>query len=537
MIKENDSTAVKIFISSSHRDTELRKTLRVHLAVLEKQGFIRLWDDDKIMPGENWEQRIEKELKESDIVLLLISPDFLASDFIDQKEIKKALELREKGKIDVIPLILKPCDWEEKKALARMQVLPKRGKPIDSKFWHSLDEAFTEVVKGLKTVIRERKKIKEKEKEDEIEILKRGDRQIQVPGGPLHPDVINYIERPADRKLNALLEFAFAPMFLIIGGIQCGKTSLIYRFLKNAREKKDKKVIHIDFKKLTLPGKHPSIKEVFIKIFEKCCEDLNLPKPGRSVLESDWDDSAIALWATDKLERLLETYLENSDNVNIFFILDSLDFFYSHLSQPLQIDTLVHWLEMLRNLQDDPPFNHLTIITAMTVLSYLAAPGSPLRTQADNIVLPNFGYTEILKLLEIFGVKFTKKEIAEEIFNMFGGHPHLSHLAVSNLFSGIKLSEIKDKAYNLIGGYSVYWDKILRILKYVLKRKEKNIENDITKVLNALAADEKDKEQYRIIGVLFEELYLLGLVQMNHEAASDFIKKAIEKELMYNEKV
>jgi hypothetical protein len=535
-MKDNDSTAVKIFISSSHRDTDLRKILRVHLAVLEKQGFIRLWDDDKIIPGEKWEQRIEKELKDSDIVLLLISPDFLASDFIEQKEIKRALELSEKGKIDAIPVILKPCDWEEKKALARLQVLPERGKPIDSKYWHSRDEAFTEVVRGLKIVIRERIKIKEKEKEDKIEILKRGDKQIQVPGGPLHPDVINYIERPADRQLNALLEFAYAPMFLIIGGIQCGKTSLIYRFLKNAREKIDKKVIHIDFKKLTLSGKHLSIKDVFIRIFERCCEDLHIPKPGRSVLENDWDDSAIALWATDRLKRLLESYLENADNADVFLIFDSVDLLYDHLSQPAQIDALVHWLGMLRNLQDDPPFNHLTIITTMTVLSYSAAPGSPLRTQAANIVLPNFGQAEIIKLLEIFGIETNKEKIAEKIFNLFGGHPHLSHLAVSNLFSGIKFSEIKDKAYNLIGGYGVYWDKILRTLKYVLKRKEEKVENDIIKVLNALAADEKDKEQNRIIGAFFENLYFLGLIQMNHQVASDFIKKAIELAQMVTEK-
>ncbi len=127
---------VRIFYSYSHRDEDLRDELEKHLALLKRQGIILNWYDRKISPGERWEGAIDSNLATADIILLLVSADFLASDYCYDIEMKLALEHHKNGDATVIPIILRPVDWAEA-PFSKLQALPMDGRPVTS--WANLD--------------------------------------------------------------------------------------------------------------------------------------------------------------------------------------------------------------------------------------------------------------------------------------------------------------------------------------------------------------------------------------------------------------
>ena len=97
---------VNIFISYSHRDEELRDELEIHLKLLNRQGVIRTWYDREISAGEEIDSRISTELEKADIILLLVSPYFLASDYCYEVEMQRAMERHREGSARVIPVLV-----------------------------------------------------------------------------------------------------------------------------------------------------------------------------------------------------------------------------------------------------------------------------------------------------------------------------------------------------------------------------------------------------------------------------------------------
>ena len=136
----------RIFISYAHKDEELRQELEKHLAELERQKIVTTWSDEQIRPGEELDNAIQKELERADIILLLVSPDFLASTYCREVETVKALEQRNTRGSITIPVILRPCDWQ-RAPFGRLKALPKDGKPVVQ--YPSRDDAFWEIAKAL----------------------------------------------------------------------------------------------------------------------------------------------------------------------------------------------------------------------------------------------------------------------------------------------------------------------------------------------------------------------------------------------------
>ncbi len=143
---------VKIFYSYSHKDEELRERFEIHMNVLKRIKIIEDWHDRKILPGQNWENSITHEINNADIIVFLISADFLASDYCYEKEVVLSLERHAKGECIVVPIILRDCVWQGS-LFDKIQGLPKDMKPVISKYWHDQDEAFVDIVTGLKTII------------------------------------------------------------------------------------------------------------------------------------------------------------------------------------------------------------------------------------------------------------------------------------------------------------------------------------------------------------------------------------------------
>ncbi len=141
---------MEVFFSYAHEDEALRDELAKHLKLLERQGVIKAWHDRQITAGEEWKSAIDSHLESANIILLLVSADFLASDYCYDIELKRALERHDRHEARVIPVILRSVDWHGS-PFGKLAALPKDGKAITS--WQNEDEAFTNVVKGLRRVI------------------------------------------------------------------------------------------------------------------------------------------------------------------------------------------------------------------------------------------------------------------------------------------------------------------------------------------------------------------------------------------------
>lgn len=103
--------AVKIFFCYAHEDEELLNKLKSHLRSLQRQGLIEFWYDRNISAGTEWEQKIDEHLNTAQIILLLISSDFIDSDYCYSIEMKRAIERHAKGEAHVIPIILRHVYW------------------------------------------------------------------------------------------------------------------------------------------------------------------------------------------------------------------------------------------------------------------------------------------------------------------------------------------------------------------------------------------------------------------------------------------
>ena len=141
---------LNVFISHAREDVDLAETLKKHLTPLRRSKIINLWTDDQIRAGEKWDEQVDNLLKTADIVVLLVSADFLASDYAYSGPMQQLLERQEAGKAIVIPVLLRPVDLQYS-PFSTLQTLPSDAKPITS--WSNQDEAFTNVVQGLSQII------------------------------------------------------------------------------------------------------------------------------------------------------------------------------------------------------------------------------------------------------------------------------------------------------------------------------------------------------------------------------------------------
>jgi hypothetical protein len=119
---------VKIFFCYAREDEALLHKLQIHLRSLQREGLLNVWYDREIHAGDNWEEKIIHALNDADIILLLVSPDFMDSDYCYGIEMKWALERHNSGEATVIPIILRPSYWHGE-PLGKLQALPTDGKP------------------------------------------------------------------------------------------------------------------------------------------------------------------------------------------------------------------------------------------------------------------------------------------------------------------------------------------------------------------------------------------------------------------------
>ncbi|HMR68278.1 MAG TPA: TIR domain-containing protein, partial [Anaerolineae bacterium] len=164
---------VKLFFAYAREDQKLRAELAKHLAPLRRSRLLSDWHDGDITAGSEWAADIDQALHAADIILLLISPDFLASDYCYDNEMTKAVARHDAGQAVVIPIILRPCYWEDA-PFGKLQALPKDAKPVSH--WPHPDDAFFEITK----VVRQTAEQVKAKRQAEAEARAEADRRTQA---------------------------------------------------------------------------------------------------------------------------------------------------------------------------------------------------------------------------------------------------------------------------------------------------------------------------------------------------------------------
>jgi formylglycine-generating enzyme required for sulfatase activity len=180
---------IEVFFSYSREDKPLRDKLEKHLSGLKRQGVISAWHDRQIVAGSEWEEEIDRHMRTADIILLLISPDFVASKYCYEIELPDAIGRHEAGEAIVVPILLRPTAGWKNLPFAKLQVYPSGGMPVTR--WGDEDEAFVDVAEGIETAVKQLLKEREKEQFPTAQI--RQSEKVQ-------PESFNQVEKKGQGK-------------------------------------------------------------------------------------------------------------------------------------------------------------------------------------------------------------------------------------------------------------------------------------------------------------------------------------------------
>jgi hypothetical protein len=197
-VSKNSGDTIEVFFSYSHKDERMREKLEKHLSTLRRENVIAEWHDRKIMPGAEWKGQIDGHIETSHIILILISAEFLNSDYCYDVELKRAIARHDAGDARVVPIILRPCDWL-KAPFGKLQALPRDGKPVSD--WATQDHAFNEIARGIRRVVEEMSKAALRSRHSAVEwpTEKQGNTRIEDPHATRQTEV--RISRSVAEKL------------------------------------------------------------------------------------------------------------------------------------------------------------------------------------------------------------------------------------------------------------------------------------------------------------------------------------------------
>jgi hypothetical protein len=148
----NQEAAVGLFCSYAHEDEPLQRAFLSHSAILRRNKWVDIWTDQRIGAGSKWDREIASKLETAQLVVLLVSSDFIESEYCYGTEMTRAMARQDAGQTKVIPIIVRPCLWQDA-PFAALSALPPDGKPVTS--WANQDEAWTAVTIGVKLAVKE----------------------------------------------------------------------------------------------------------------------------------------------------------------------------------------------------------------------------------------------------------------------------------------------------------------------------------------------------------------------------------------------
>jgi len=472
-----EGSALRLFISYSHKDESLRESLGDHLAALQRDGVIATWHDRQIGAGQDWAGEINEALEAADIVLCLVSAGFLASPYCQDKELSRALERHGAGEALVIPVILKPADWTSS-ALGQLQALPANAKPVTK--WSNRDEAFTSVAQGIRQAARQLQQRPRKPKPEPQQppagpsagtsatpspspatadnpapsppATPPIPTALENPEGPVRQDSAFYIHSADEARCCAELDKPGA-LIRIKSPKGFGKSSLTARLLAHARGKGYRTVA------LNLEGTDQKFfqdPDLFMQWF---CASVGRDLGLRVRKEEYWDD---IFGANDNSRDYFETYLLKPDPTPLVLAIDNFDRIFAHGAIETDFCGLLRsWHETARS---NSLWEAFRLVLSHSQESYAT---KDINQSPFNVGLPvelgEFSAEQVRHLVALHGLQLNEAELGQ-LLELVGGHPYLVRKALYELANCLPLATFLAAAPTEAGVYS---DHLRGLLKAV----------------------------------------------------------------------
>jgi hypothetical protein len=432
---------VEIFYSYSHKDEKLRDQLAVHLTMLQRQGVIKAWHDRSIGAGSEWAKEIDDKINSARIILLLVSANFLASDYCYSIEMSRALERHEAGEALVIPIILKPVDWSGA-PFGKLQAFPKNAKPVTT--WSDRDKAFVDIAQGIRKAVEEivakRTELKFEPQSQALASsypLKHSAPSLETasatvhsvnlenPEGSVSLDSPLYVERPPVEQ--DCYETIIRPGALIRlkAPRQMGKTSLLQRILSHAQQH-GQLMAYLNFQ--SCDSEFLTNIDSFLQWFcASVANELNLDDR----LDEFWKG---VLGSKNKCTNYFQRYLLSTIPESLTLGLDEVDqvFQYPETAQDF-FGLLRTWHERGKN---EAVWRKLRLVIAHSKEVYipLNINQSPFNVGLP-IELPEFNQTQVIDLIQRHGLNWSMDQV-QELMGVVDGHPYLLRKALYDISRG-----------------------------------------------------------------------------------------------------
>ncbi|MCS5690745.1 AAA-like domain-containing protein [Cyanobium sp. FGCU-6] len=454
-----------VFFSYSHKDQRLRDELETHLSIMKNNQEIESWHDRKITAGQEWAEQIDENLRTADLILLLVSADFLASRYCWDVELKLAMERHERGEAVVIPILLKPVEWEDA-PFGKLQACPTNARPITE--WSSRDKAFVDVVQAIREAVRqlpERQPTKASAAVQQPSIqspepVHQADgapsvdpvAALDIPEGPVRQDSAFYIHPADEARCTAELDKPGA-LIRIKSPKGFGKSSLTARLLAYASGKGYRTVA------LNLEGTDQKFFENTDRFMQWFCASVGKGLGLRVRTEEYWDD---IFGANDNSTDYFEKYLLTPDPTPLVLAIDNFDRVFAHAAIETDFCGLLRsWNERARS---NPLWERFRLVLSHSQESYLQ---KDINQSPFNVGLPvelgELPPEAVANLVALHGLQLSEAELAQ-LRELVGGHPYLVRKALYELANGLPLARFLAEAPTEGG---VYGDHLRGILKAV----------------------------------------------------------------------
>jgi hypothetical protein len=463
-----EGSALRLFISYSHKDERLRVSLGDHLAALQREGVIATWHDRQISAGQEWAGEINAALEAADIILCLVSAGFLASPYCQDKELRRALERHGTGDALLIPVILRPADWKSS-ALGRLQALPANAKPVTK--WSNRDEAFTSVAQGIRQAAEQLQQRPPKPPPPAglstapgtdpaaattASAATAASRAIPStldnPEGPVRQNSPFYIPPADEPRCCAELDKPGA-LIRIKSPRGFGKSSLTSRLLAHARSKGYRTVA------LNLEGTDQRFFQDPDPFMQWFCAAVGRELGLRVPKEDYWDD---IFGANDNSRDYFETYLLKPDPTPLVLAIDNFDRIFAHgVIETDFCGLLRSWYELARH---NPLWERFRLVLSHSQEPYLA---KDINQSPFNVGLPvelgELPPEQVARLVALHGLQLSDGELGQ-LRELVGGHPSLIRKALDELARGLPFATFLQQAPTEAG---IYADHLRGLLKAV----------------------------------------------------------------------
>jgi hypothetical protein len=422
----------KVFYSYSHKDEKLRTRLATSLKTLEREGLIENWCDRQIGAGTEWARQIHERLESSDIILLLISFDFVASSYCYDLEMKRALVRHAEGKTRVVPIMLRPTYYQNL-PFSKLQFLPEDGKPVTK--WKIRDDALVQIVQGIRRIVEE--------------LLKRPSLPIEpiltsepalaaqpssaflpnthvlLETGPVPVDSEFYEPRDADRAASQDLKSRYTTI-IVKGYRQSGKSSLLTRLHFEALDA-GQQSCYLSFRDIDESSlKHCDT--LFPELAWMIADDLGTGTNPDNL----WSDRR---GPVQNLTRFLHDAVLDPSKSDVLLLFDDVDFLFERSECRDELFAMIRSWHNHRVRDRKGSWKKLRLVIAHATDPALWISNldqSPFNV-GHKVSLDDFDQAQVADLNLKHGRPLKSEEEIRRLIRLVGGHPYLVRLSLYTL--------------------------------------------------------------------------------------------------------